>query len=76
MPKLTRDEALTILHEAHNDRGWVRLTLDSVFGAAEFSDTDPDLWGYLREFDDDMRIEQDCDDQAAEWFEDAAYGRD
>lgn len=73
MLNITTAEAEAILTEAH-ERGWTRLTLDDVFGAAQYSDTERDLWGYLREYDDDMRIEQECDDKAAAWFEVASYG--
>ena len=72
MIEITEDEARVILIAALQ-QGWTRITLDDVMGAAKFSDTTRDLWEYLRAWDDDYRIEQDCDDKAAAWFEEASY---
>jgi hypothetical protein len=72
MLNLTAVEVREFLAEAHR-RGLSRITREDVIAAAQYSDTSLDLKAYLKSWDHDMRIEQECDDKAAAWFERASY---
>lgn len=73
MMTMTETEIDEALAEAQ-ERGWTRIERADVVCALQYSETRRDVMAYLKSWDDDARIEQECDDKAAAWFEDAAYG--
>jgi len=72
---MTTEEVDAVLADV-KDRGLARTDREDIICAAQYVDDPRDLIALLKSWDDDYRIEQECDDKASAWFEEASYGRD